>query len=80
MSKQGKEDLLIVKIFDSDKTVPSKCESFASLISSDIREAEVEAVSPHGAFRLPDIPPEAEPRKSIETRALVFTYPKDEEA
>jgi len=41
-------------------------------------DPNVSAVStPHSSFQLPDIQKDAEPRMSIEVRALVFTYPEE---
>ncbi|KAG4424071.1 hypothetical protein IFR04_002767 [Cadophora malorum] len=57
LSQQKKDEVLILKIFDSDPTVQAR-------------------TTPHTSFEHSKTTDTRRPRKSVEIRALVFTYPE----
>lgn len=74
LSRQGEEDVLFLKIFDSKtKGIKAPCESLKVVHTVSASELTQSTVCPHASFKIPYSEPDGVPRQSIEVRCLVFS-------
>jgi hypothetical protein len=73
LSNQTQNEVTLIKIFDSDESSKAKCEYLP--ITDVSRRLLIHLGCPHASFTHSLIGIGAQPRESIEVRALIFTYP-----
>jgi hypothetical protein len=79
LSEQKRSEVTLIKIFDSDPTGPAvrkhSLQNIPSWQFGTVVGPNPQTETPHASFKHGEVPCDAQPRMSIETRALVFTYP-----
>ncbi|KAK1835679.1 hypothetical protein QBC39DRAFT_388621 [Podospora conica] len=75
LGRQRPEEVLFLKMFDSDPAVKAQGMFPSSMLRDVPMLTETQPACPHASFRHPSPAADCKPRKSIEVRALVFNYP-----
>ena len=78
LSRQRPDEALIMKMFDSEEYVRAKRKCTGNQLKGEYIADVVDLGCPHSSFKHPHARVEASPRRSIEVRALVFTYANTE--